>query len=155
MERMRQPRRDPGGAGGLEPGHTDADAYLPPEAHARPEIDECPGVDTVVGPQVAVLPVERERREGRELGVDIAWVPALTVTPTRGCARPPRGHRRHDDCDGRPDRDARPHARGPVEPCLHGHLSLRQAAPRSPTATMAWVIACAAALVTPKRSTAA
>ena len=68
MERMRQPRRDPGGAGGLEPGHADAEADLPPEAHARPEVDERPGVDTVVGPQVAVLPVKRERRAGRERG---------------------------------------------------------------------------------------
>ena len=68
MERMRQPRRDPGTAGGLEPGHADAEADLPPEAHARPEVDECPGVDTVIGPQVAVLPVERKRRAGRERG---------------------------------------------------------------------------------------
>ena len=66
-----------------------------------------------------------------------------------------RGHRRHDDCDGRPAHDVRPQRVAPR--CVRSacDLSLRQAAPRSPTAAMAWAIACAAALVTPNRSTAA
>ena len=66
-----------------------------------------------------------------------------------------RGHRRHDDGDGRPAHDARPQCVAPR--CVRSacHLSLRQAAPRSPTAAMAWAIACAAALVTPNRSIAA
>ena len=113
-----------------------------------------PGVDTVIGPQVAVLPVERKRRAGRERGRRRLGAGIDRHAHAR-LRQADCGHRRHDDCDGRQDRDARPHAGGPVEPCLHGHFSLRQAASRSPTATMAWAIACAAALVTPNRSTAA
>ena len=111
MERMRQPRRDPGTAGGLEPGHADAEADLPPEAHARPEVDECPGVDTVIDPQVAVLPVERKRRAGRERGRRRLGAGIDRHAHAR-LRQADCGHRRHDDCDGRQDRDARPHAGG-------------------------------------------